>query len=106
MWILQPEAKVKVHYVGTLLDGSKFDSSRDRPGFFDFEVGVGRVIKGWDLGISTMHKGEKCVLACRHDYAYGAHGSPPKIPGGATLLFEVRRLWLPTSGSAKHDVKA
>jgi len=84
-----PEAKVKVHYVGTLLDGSKFDSSRDRPGFFDFEVGVGRVIKGWDLGISTMHKGEKCVLACRHDYAYGAHGSPPKIPGGATLLFEV-----------------
>lgn len=82
-------SKVTVHYVGTLLDGSKFDSSRDRPGFFEFDVGVGRVIKGWDMGICTMHKGEKCMLMCTSDYAYGDHGSPPKIPGGATLLFEV-----------------
>jgi len=82
-------SKVKVHYVGTLLDGEKFDSSRDRPGFFDFEVGVGNVIKGWDVGICTMHRGEVAILACRADYAYGAQGSPPKIPGGATLLFEV-----------------
>jgi peptidylprolyl isomerase len=64
-------------------------SSRDRPGFFEFDVGVGRVIKGWDVGICSMHKGEKCVLACRSDYAYGESGSPPKIPPGATLLFEV-----------------
>ena len=82
-------AKVKVHYVGTLLNGEKFDSSRDRPGFFEFEVGVGRVIQGWDSGIVTMHRGEVAMLACRSDYAYGEHGSPPKIPGGATLLFEV-----------------
>jgi peptidylprolyl isomerase len=85
-----PGSFVKVHYVGTLAsDGSKFDSSRDRPGFFEFDVGIGRVIKGWDQGIVTMCKGEKCILACRSDYAYGAGGSPPKIPGGATLLFEV-----------------
>ena len=82
-------SKVKVHYVGTLLDGSKFDSSRDRPGFFEFKVGVGQVIKGWDQGICTMKKGEVCTLTCRHDYAYGESGHPPKIPAGATLKFEV-----------------
>eukprot|EP00933_Yihiella_yeosuensis_P014469 TRINITY_DN12974_c0_g1_i1.p1 TRINITY_DN12974_c0_g1~~TRINITY_DN12974_c0_g1_i1.p1 ORF type:complete len:328 (-),score=107.33 TRINITY_DN12974_c0_g1_i1:288-1271(-) len=81
---------VDVHYVGTLhADGSKFDSSRDRPGTFKFDVGVGQVIKGWDQGICSMKSGEKAILRCRHDYAYGEHGSPPKIPGEATLNFEV-----------------
>jgi len=81
---------VTVHYVGTLhSDGSKFDSSRDRPGFFTFDVGVGQVIQGWDVGICTMKAGEKCILRCAPDYAYGESGSPPKIPGGATLNFEV-----------------
>lgn len=47
------------------------------------------VIKGWDLGVATMKKGEICDLTCRADYAYGEAGSPPKIPGGATLNFEV-----------------
>ena len=84
-----PGSKVTVHYVGKLLDGSKFDSSRDRPGFFEFTIGQGQVIKGWDSGVATMHKGEKATLICRSDYAYGEHGSPPKIPGGATLNFEV-----------------
>jgi len=82
-------SKVRVHYVGTLMDGSKFDSSRDRPGFFEFTIGEGQVIKGWDAGVATMVKGEVATLVCRSDYAYGAHGSPPKIPGGATLKFEV-----------------
>ena len=85
-----PSGKVRVHYVGTLLDGSKFDSSRDRSGFFEFDLGVGRVIKGWDVGIASMSKGEKAILACRSDYAYGDRGSPPKIPPKATLLFEAR----------------
>jgi len=85
----QPGDHVTVHYVGTLTDGSKFDSSRDRPGFFDFDVGIGRVIKGWDTGICTMHRGEKAILLCRSDYAYGASGSPPKIPPDAWLEFEV-----------------
>ena len=58
-------------------------------GFFEFTIGQGQVIKGWDSGVATMHKGEKATLICRSDYAYGEHGSPPKIPGGATLNFEV-----------------
>ena len=86
-------AEVQVHYVGTLLsDGSKFDSSRDRPGNFKFTIGKGSVIQGWDKGVATMHKGEKAELFCRSDFAYGERGSPPKIPGGATLKFEVELL--------------
>ena len=86
-------AQVQVHYVGTLLsNGSKFDSSRDRPGNFSFKLGMGRVIKGWDVGVATMLKGEKAELYCRSDYAYGDKGSGPKIPGGATLKFEVELL--------------
>ena len=50
------------------------------------------MIKGWDKGVATMKKGEKAVLTCRADYAYGDSGSPPKIPGGATLNFEARSL--------------
>jgi len=85
-----PGSSVEVHYVGTLhSDGSKFDSSRDRDSKFKFDVGVGQVIKGWDQGIISMKRGEKCILRCSSDYAYGERGSPPKIPGGATLNFEV-----------------
>ena len=93
-------AEVQVHYVGTLMDGTKFDSSRDRPGNFKFKIGQGQVIKGWDKGVATMKKGEKAELFCRSDYGYGEHGSPPKIPGGATLKFEVELLsW----AEAKED---
>lgn len=82
--------QVKVHYVGTLTDGGKeFDSSRRRNDYFKFDLGAGRVIKGWDKGVATMKVGEKCILRCREDYAYGKNGSPPSIPGGATLDFEV-----------------
>lgn len=83
---------VEVHYVGTLEDGSKFDSSRDRGDPFTFTLGTGNVIKGWDEGVKTMKKGEKSLLTCKSDYAYGASGSPPKIPPHATLNFEVELL--------------
>lgn len=81
--------KVFVHYVGTLLDGTKFDSSRDRGEQFEFSIGTGAVIKAWDLGVATMKRGELAVLLCRSEYAYGQSGSPPSIPPDATLVFEV-----------------
>lgn len=83
---------VEVHYVGTLEDGSVFDSSRDRGEPFVFNLGEGKVIKGWDEGVKTMKKGEKSLLICKPDYAYGANGSPPKIPPNSTLHFEVELL--------------
>jgi len=81
--------KVFVHYVGTLTDGSKFDSSRDRGERFSFNLGKSEVIKGWDQGVATMKIGEKAMFTIKADYAYGSAGSPPKIPGDATLMFEI-----------------
>ena len=75
-----------VHYTGTLEDGTKFDSSVDRGEPFEFTLGHSQVIKGWDVAVSTMKKGEKVQIKLRHDYAYGESGSPPKIPPGATLV--------------------
>lgn len=80
---------VSVHYVGRLLDGTIFDSSRDRGELFEFSLGKGSVIKGWDVGVATMKKGEVALLTCKPEYAYGEAGSPPKIPSNATLVFEV-----------------
>ncbi|XP_076887371.1 peptidyl-prolyl cis-trans isomerase FKBP62-like [Bidens hawaiensis] len=86
-----PEAgdEVEVHYTGTLLDGTQFDSSRDRGETFKFTLGQGQVIKGWDLGIKTMKKGENALFTIPADLAYGEAGSPPKIPSKATLQFDV-----------------
>ncbi|RSH83543.1 FK506 binding protein proline rotamase rapamycin-binding protein [Apiotrichum porosum] len=84
--------RVTIHYVGTLLDGSKFDSSRDRGSPFSCTVGVGQVIKGWDEGVPQLSVGEKAVLTATPDYAYGARGFPPVIPPNSTLKFEVELL--------------
>jgi FKBP-type peptidyl-prolyl cis-trans isomerase len=81
--------KVFVHYVGTLTDGSKFDSSRDRGQQFEFSLGTGSVIKAWDIGVATMKRGELAVLLCKPEYAYGKRGSPPNIPPDSSLVFEV-----------------
>jgi len=81
--------KVYVHYTGTLTDGSKFDSSRDRGDQFSFNIGKSEVIKGWDLGVSTMVVGEVATFTIKAHYGYGSAGSPPKIPGEATLVFEI-----------------
>lgn len=80
---------VVVHYTGTLLDGSKFDSSRDRNEKFKFIVDKGQVIKGWDVGILTMKIGEQSRFFIRSDYGYGDSGSGDKIPPKATLVFDI-----------------
>ncbi|XP_022991333.1 peptidyl-prolyl cis-trans isomerase FKBP62-like [Cucurbita maxima] len=84
--------EVEVHYTGTLLDGTQFDSSRDRGTPFKFTLGQGQVIKGWDLGIKTMKKSEKALFTIPPELAYGESGSPPTIPPSATLQFDVELL--------------
>ncbi len=83
---------VTVHYVGTLTDGSKFDSSRDRGKGFSFRLGAGQVIKGWDQGVKGMKIGGLRKLTIPASLGYGDRGFPPVIPPGATLVFEVELL--------------
>jgi len=104
-WEKPPKgSEVHVHYVGTLLDGTKFDSSRDRGEPFVFKLGQGQVIRGWDLGVATMRKGEKSILTCKPEYAYGSQAQG-KIPANSTLQFEVELLsWVEeTDVSSKKD---
>lgn len=80
---------VVMNYVGTLEDGTKFDSSYDRGQPFETQIGVGRVIQGWDQGVPGMKIGGKRKLVIPSDMAYGDQGIPGVIPGKATLIFEV-----------------
>jgi len=80
---------LQMHYTGKLEDGTEFDSSIPRGNPFTFTLGTGQVIKGWDQGLLGMCEGEKRKLVIPSDLGYGDRGSPPKIPGGATLIFEV-----------------
>jgi FKBP-type peptidyl-prolyl cis-trans isomerase len=99
-----PEAKagdeVRVHYTGTLMSGVKFDSSRDRGTPFDFKLGAGAVIKGWDQGVAGMRVGGKRRLVIPESLGYGENGSPPKIPAKAGLKFDVELLALNPEGGA------
>ncbi|KAI9085227.1 hypothetical protein K1719_032750 [Acacia pycnantha] len=80
--------RVKVHYRGKLTDGTVFDSSFERDSPIEFELGTGQVIKGWDQGLLGMCIGEKRKLQIPAKLGYGEQGSPPTIPGGATLIFD------------------
>lgn len=84
-------AKVKVHYTGWLTDGTRFDSSRDRQMPFEFPLGAGRVVRGWDLGVAGMLPGEKRLLLIPPGLGYGNRGGGP-IPPDATLVFAVEYL--------------
>ncbi|XP_023177091.1 FK506-binding protein 59 [Drosophila hydei] len=81
---------VSLHYTGRLVDGTEFDSSVGRNEPFELELGKG--IKGFDMCAATMKLGERCILTCAPNYAYGAAGSPPSIPPDATLIFELEML--------------
>lgn len=85
---------VVVHYTGTLTNGKKFDSSKDRGRPFKFKIGKGEVIRGWDEGVAKMSVGERAKLTCSPDYGYGARGHPGVIPPNATLIFDVELLGL------------
>ena len=80
---------VVMHYTGWLTDGKKFDSSLDRGTPFETPIGVGYVIKGWDLGVPGMKVGGKRKLTIPHHLGYGKYGAGSDIPGFATLIFEV-----------------
>ncbi|XP_004852585.1 peptidyl-prolyl cis-trans isomerase FKBP2 isoform X3 [Heterocephalus glaber] len=81
-----------MHYTGKLEDGTEFDSSLPQNQPFVFSLGTGQVIKGWDQGLLGMCEGEKRKLVIPSELGYGERGAPPKIPGGATLVFEVELL--------------
>jgi len=91
-----PTDKVKVHYVGRLLDGTEFDSSRKRGQPAEFPLNG--VIPCWTEGVGKMKVGEVATLFCPSEIAYGDGGRPPTIPGGATLVFEVELLEIPAGG--------
>ncbi|KAF9975444.1 FK506 binding protein proline rotamase rapamycin-binding protein [Actinomortierella ambigua] len=88
----KPGDTIAMHYTGTLEDGTKFDSSRDRGQPFVTQIGVGKLIKGWDILVPQMSLNEQAKLIIPAAEGYGPRGVPGLIPGGATLIFDVELL--------------
>jgi len=95
--------EVEVHYHGTLIDGTVFDSSVERGKTVTFPLN--RVIKGWTEGLQLIGEGGKVKLVIPSELAYGEHGAPPKIPGGATLVFEVELVKVAPPQAAENTKK-
>ncbi|CAI2350094.1 unnamed protein product [Caenorhabditis sp. 36 PRJEB53466] len=90
--------QLHMHYTGTLLDGTEFDSSRTRNQEFTFTLGQGMVIKGWDQGLLNMCVGERRILTIPPHLGYGERGAPPKIPANAVLKFDVELMKIDRTG--------
>ncbi|CAO4373904.1 unnamed protein product [Caenorhabditis nigoni] len=90
--------QLHMHYTGTLLDGTEFDSSRTRNQEFTFTLGQGMVIKGWDQGLLNMCVGERRMLTIPPHLGYGERGAPPKIPANAVLKFDVELMKIDRAG--------
>ncbi|XP_028303650.1 peptidyl-prolyl cis-trans isomerase FKBP5 [Gouania willdenowi] len=84
--------RVTVHYTGKLVNGKKFDCSRERKEPFSFNLGKGQVLKAWDVGVLSMQRGEVCTFLCKPEYAYGCAGNPDKIPPNSLVVFEMELL--------------
>lgn len=84
--------RVAMHYKGALENGKQFDSSYDRKEPFETKIGVGYVIKGWDMGVPGMKVGGKRRLTIPYQFGYGKYGVEPDIPGFATLIFDIELL--------------
>jgi FKBP-type peptidyl-prolyl cis-trans isomerase len=91
----QPGDTIIVHYTGSLVNGTIFDSSRERNETFEFSVGEGEVIKGWDEGLLTFNVGERSTLILSPSYGYGDAGAGSDIPPGAILIFDIEliKIW-------------
>lgn len=100
----KPTDVVEVHYHGTLIDGTVFDSSKDRKKKVKFPLN--RVIKGWTEGLQLIKPGGSIKLVIPSDLAYGERGAPPKIPGGSTLIFEVELFSAAVAEAPKEPAKA
>jgi FKBP-type peptidyl-prolyl cis-trans isomerase len=90
--LAEPGRRVVIHYVGTLVDDSVFDSSRERGAPFEFALGKSQVIRGFEEGVTGMRVGGKRRLVIPPELGYGERGSPPKIPPSSVLIFEVELL--------------
>jgi len=84
--------KVYIHYIGTLLDGTVFENSRDRPKKVSFNLGKGDVLKAWDMGVATMKRGEIARFLSKPKYAYGLKGLENKVPSATSVIFEIELL--------------